>query len=227
VSLGSFGGGREVKPSFLDLAHKLPVKDLRKLLYQRLSPLDRFMIQAAHNLLETANVPEYEIRGLCLAAVRLGYLDILKWFAGIWPHVRHMVDLADAAAMAGNLHVFQLFELGRRQGVTWTSAAGAGHVHILEWGLQQGYHMPGSAYNRAAYCGQLHVLKWLLKAKGLPGIFDTDVDVCGYAAWNGQLEALQWAVDNGFPFSRAMCTEMAKDQPATLEWIRSRRIRIN
>ncbi|CAM9924860.1 unnamed protein product [Chrysoparadoxa australica] len=111
-----------------------------------------------------------------------------------------------AAARIGNLELLRLLE---SKIVTCPSqncpvtrhasldAASEGHLHVLNWLYNKGYHMGQSMGMGAGEKGHLHVLKWM-KEKGLPfdcmhgTLHGVDFLCSARAARGGHLHVLRW-----------------------------------
>jgi hypothetical protein len=200
------------EPVWLGLA-SVP-RDVRKLLYQKLTLVDKHMTRIAHGLSH-----ENMCVSCLMGCAGAGYLSLLKH---VWPRctkVSHLVcaDMCEEAAKHGQLHVIEWLEARNTPlGLALCIAAAKGHVHILEWALRTGHKLNANIYYNAAANGQLHVIQWL-KAANRP-IHAVDTDMCVAAAYNGQLAMLQWCVFNEIPFSREECRRVARD-PAVLAWL--------
>jgi hypothetical protein len=97
------------------------------------------------------------------------------------------------------------------------SAAGGGHLAVLQWARADGCPWNEWTCARAAEGGHLAVLQWL-RANGCPW----DGDTCGRAAKGGHLAVLQWARANGCPSGEWVCARAAEGgHLAMLQWARA------
>ena len=100
-----------------------------------------------------------------LEAARAGQVNILKWIHRIEPHfIQDNRDMVIAAASNGQLPVLKW--LKKKRYLWFTSgagaeAAGAGHIHILDWAHQMGCYLDSRMTAKAAQWGQFETLVWL------------------------------------------------------------------
>lgn len=114
---------------------------------------------------------------------------------------------ATLAAMKGHLECLQNALQDRDKSSSqnlwiYPYAAQNGHLHILEWLLEEGYPWDERTCQCAAFNGHLEVLKWL-QEKGCPW----DHHTCEHAAYKGHLEVLKWAHENGCPWNEETCLD--------------------
>jgi hypothetical protein len=188
----------------LNLHLLIPQKDVRKLIWRLLDPIDREMIKCAHN----RNRRPYISMTKC---AEKGYINLLK--LGItYGYSSH--SICDIAARGGHLEVFKwALENGcHRNQWTCAEAALGGHLELLQWARANGCPWNYSVCENAAQGGHLNVLKWA-RANGGPWGSST----CTWAAKNGHLEMLKWARDNGCPWDKRTCLSVAKK--GLLQWI--------
>jgi hypothetical protein len=62
-----------------------------------------------------------------------------------------------------------------------------GHLHVLQWLVENGFPWDERICEYAAYNGRLDILQWA-RENGCPW----NTWVCSYAAQNGYLDILQW-----------------------------------
>jgi hypothetical protein len=138
------------------------------------------------------------IKGIALAGARMGQLEVLEWALnrGYWS----ADGLFGEAGRGGQVSVF---EWAVKNGLKWEflysaiSAAGAGHVMLLEWMWEHGALNCTFNYcgRYAAKGGHVPVLEWI-KRRGLP--FEHYIESCWiYAARNGHVPVLDWLMVNG------------------------------
>ena len=84
------------------------------------------------------------------------------------------------------------------------SAAGGGHLEVLQWARARGFPWDKWTCAYAAGNGHLEVLQWA-RAHGCPW----DKATCACAAENGHLKVLQYARAHGCDWDKHTCTEAA------------------
>jgi hypothetical protein len=158
----------------------------------------------------------------CDIAVEFGQYEVLEWFHSIgsqWgdnsidcaikfgrlealEYMLHdgcrgySVGSCKLAAISGNLEALQLL---RSVDCEWDDtvpafAAGRGHVHLIEWAINNGCPWSERTCLHAAAYGTLETLKWL-RAKGCPW----DDKTTEHASTN---EIYLWAKGNGCPVAK-------------------------
>jgi len=85
-----------------------------------------------------------------------------------------------------------------------------GHLHILKWMKQRGYHWDGKVCSRAAYGGHLKVLKWA-REQGCPW----DEQAHSWAIWGGHKAVIDWGEQQGWPKAQERSEEGRVNM---LEW---------
>lgn len=185
--------------SWLNLHIYIPVRDVRKIIYGKLTEFDRWMVEAAHNaktLLRhyalisecvyhgTLNQLKWLVEnewggidvGTCRVAALYGRLDMLEWCVGILgSRVWHLRDITLNAVIGGHLHVLQCAEKhveNKQDTRLFSLAVEDGHLHIMTWLRENNYSLDRR-----------------------------DRDLCTMAARNGHLDVLKWLVENGFPYN--------------------------
>ena len=123
------------------------------------------------------------------------------------------------AAGAGHLHILQW---ARANGCDWDSdtccaAAKAGHLHILQWALLNGCMWNKDICSAAAGAGHLHILEWLRMIGG-----EGNSGTCSAAAGAGHLHILQWLRANGCDWDSDTCRWAARaGHLHILQWARA------
>jgi len=158
--------------------------------------------------------------GVCAAAAGGGHLELLRELrAGEFPWDS---DTCKEAAEGGHLAVL---EYARAKHCPWSSvvlnqaAARPGNIDMLRWMCKNGCMLNPEACASAAYNGLLDNLEFL---RSVP--VDWDAGVCDAAAMQNHLPVLQWAHENGCPWTnldraRLVCNSAVNAE--TREWIRS------
>jgi hypothetical protein len=129
-------------------------------------------------------------------AARHGDLDVLKWgYDGNGVGIG--CATCASAAGGGHLHVLQWLteEIGACDATTCASAALGGHLDVLTWAHENGYPWDETTCSSAALGGHLKVLEWARK-HGCPW----DEKTCSSAALGGHLDVLKWARKHGCPW---------------------------
>ena len=125
-----------------------------------------------------------------------GHLDILEWivakYSVRWGHVH-----TTAAARGGHLEVLKWL---RSRGIPWdsnavTQAAGYNHAEVVEWAVRNGGRLRPKAMYAAAERGHLEMVTLLRERLGCAMTEKT----CGWAAYGGRLEVLQYLRSGPFP----------------------------
>ena len=125
-----------------------------------------------------------------------GHLDILEWIIakyGVkWGHVH-----TTAAARHGHLEVLKWL---RARGIPWnsnavTQAAAHNHAEVVVWAVRNGGRLLPDAMYFAAERGHLEMVTLLREQLGCAMTENT----CGWAAFGGQLEVLQYLRSGQFP----------------------------
>jgi len=144
----------------------------------------------------------------CTEAAGGGHLSALKWLLENGSYCLGKF-VFKAAARNGHLHVLQWlvangYMMPRYIGL---DAAAGGHLCVLQW-LHTNDEMNYCACPNAAEHGHLHILQW---AKSVCICFDRAIPdsvkiyTCTAAAHGGQLNTLQWLVENGYPIDIDSC----------------------
>ena len=125
-----------------------------------------------------------------------GHLEILEWIipkhSVMWSTIH-----TTAAARSGHLEVLKWL---RARGIPWdsnavTQAAGYDHVAVVEWAVHNGGRLRPNAMCAAAERGHLEMVTLLRERLGCAMTEKT----CGWAAYGGQLEVLQYLRSGQFP----------------------------
>jgi len=226
----------------LDLDRLIPIRDVRQLVWRKLTPYDREMVRCAHN---SERIPDIDWRFM-LRCARLGYVKLLELgydhelnvtyqvmrkagrgghletFQWVCAHFDEWccLDACAAIAMGGNL---LLLQWARTQGCSWdfqtpANAACKGHLHVLQWIHTQECELDDPwICASAAVNGHLGVLQWL-RANDYPW----DTCTCWRAAQRGHLSVLKWARANGCPWDHHVVLDAKRNgHMHVVEWARA------
>eukprot|EP00594_Rhizosolenia_setigera_P014942 CAMPEP_0178967800 /NCGR_PEP_ID=MMETSP0789-20121207/17831_1 /TAXON_ID=3005 /ORGANISM="Rhizosolenia setigera, Strain CCMP 1694" /LENGTH=301 /DNA_ID=CAMNT_0020653521 /DNA_START=30 /DNA_END=935 /DNA_ORIENTATION=+ len=169
----------------------------------------------------------YLLREICNVAAGEGRLDLLNqvlYNIEDEDDKRFIFEEVDCyAAKNGTLNVLKWYDT---KGFNFYKdcyaeiAAKHGHLHILKW-LREEKRLE---LERELYCeviwgsGQLHVMKWLREQE-----VDWDDWTFRYAAWNGNINILQWLHNEGCPWPRGDAYLVSDEDvtPEVIDWCRS------
>ena len=123
------------KVSWLNL-HLFVVKDVRKLIFKKLTFLERIIVEYSHG--NPALFEKHKIF-ICEIAAEYGHLEVLKWARENgcpWD----ILTCTYAAAKGGHLEVLKWARENRCPWNIWTCAYAAwgGHLEALKWARQNG-----------------------------------------------------------------------------------------
>lgn len=155
---------------------------------------------------------------ICLAAAKCGYFNIYNWTS---PRFQAgITDVANAAISGGQLKFLRKLEATyyyRPDPAACTLAVRHNHIEILKWLLN--YVNYKNIYDNAIKYGRLDILQWAA-VRGIKGL---SYHHCHLAAFNGQLEIVQWFYHTKrFTFEAMMCTMAARgNKLEILKWLRS------
>ena len=143
--------------------------------------------------------------------------------------------MRDAVAATGlefkEIHVWKAAKLGclravkrlQRRGrltsgeYTLCSAAGGGHLEVLQWLRANDCPWVMNTCSRAVEGRHLEVLQWA-RANGC----QWNERTCTWAAWWGRLEILKWAHENGCPWDAKTCAfALMGGHLDVLQWARA------
>ena len=153
------------KVSWLNL-HLFVVKDVRKLIFKKLTLLERIIVEYSHG---NPALFEKHKNYICVYAAAEGHLEVLKWVRqNGCPWNKRTCAYA---ALGGNLEVLKW---ARQNGCPWDNltcenAARGGHLEVLKWARQNGCPWDEFTSFYAEKEGNLEVLKWA-RENGCPCI---------------------------------------------------------
>ena len=129
---------------------------------------------------------------VCTYAAKCGKLEMLKTF-----HARNYTwdaKTSASAAGAGHLDVFSWAVDNGCPHDEWTYgvAAANGHMHILEFAHDRGYVIGGMTVSLAIESGNFEIVKWMYEKVGCQEISSL---LCYYATLDGRLDIISWARD--------------------------------
>ena len=125
-----------------------------------------------------------------------GHVDILEWLVPKYNVKWGKIHTA-AAARGGHLVALQWLRARR---IPWdsnavTQAAAYNHAEVVMWAVQNGGHLRLNAMWAAAERGHLEMVRLLRERLGC----SMDAKTCGWAAYGGRLEVLQYLRSGQFP----------------------------
>jgi hypothetical protein len=181
----------------LKLDRFIPLKDVRKLIWRHLTPLDREMCRLAQN--QRRKLDYFDLDECIMS----GYLNLLQWLSTI-------EELSDDCYMFaveyGQLSILEW--LCKRYGYPAKNgprlcgrAARFGHLHILQWARSVNIQWDDRVCSSAASGGHLHILQWA-RANNCPWNEDT----CTEAVQEGYVHIFEWAKNNGAPLDDWLVT---------------------
>ena len=170
------------------------VKDVRKLIFKKLTLLERIFVEYSHGY--PALFEKHKIY-ICSVAAGYGHLELLKWARQNgcpWNG-----GPCTTAAFGGHLEVLKW---ARENGCPWgeltcAQAAKGGHLEVLKWARQNGCPWDRMTCAYAAWGGHLEVLKWA-RQNGCPWDERTR-EWAERSCAKGRQEVLNWANENGCP----------------------------
>lgn len=190
--------------SWLNL-HLWCSRDVRKLIYSRLSVFDRYMVEVAHGVGGIIN-------GFIQNAVLNRYVSLAEWAR---QHgYRLEPNLWNYAAANGHMHMLQWLHDKECpwDGCAPLHAAHHGHLCALQWMSQLGYPLHFATMSNA---GTVEIVHWLREI-GVPW----QSDLCENAARNGRLSVLKCARENGCPWNVFTFARAAmRGDMAMLQWL--------
>lgn len=259
--------------SWLNLHRHIKQRDVRKIIYRKLTTYDLFIVKIAHNKARekhnAATTAEHDY--LVYHYARNGYINLLQWLHNTCPgygmrEYAHIIAIeckqvetfmwlaktwplgdysrcCESAAKLGQLENFRyIMSTGHElSDFVHAFAAEKGHLHILQWLNENKYCLnPPLISEGAAAGGHINIIEWLrtidcvwyasllfgavyhihvlewLKSNKLSFL----KDVCNTAASNGQLDALKWGIDNGYPFDRQQCFNLSTRHKNIQDWLK-------
>jgi hypothetical protein len=197
------------KPALLNLGDLGIYKDLRKLVYDKLTEYDRQLVLLA---LDTAASSHYLYNDMWfrLSCVANGYLSLLK-------HASERItkqfpnDWANVAAKNGHIHMLEwLHENGCDLYYAAGHAASCDKLHVIKWLRDKDASWTHNVCFGAALGGHLSLLQWA-REHG----YDWDRSATSVASYNGHLSLLRWAVENGCPINVDNCLARSRKPEIT------------
>ena len=210
-----------VRVSYLNLHTLIPQRDVRKLIYAKLTRHEFFTVCVAHGRSSSFPVEfadhcaengylellQWAIEKKCVHnsriyyyAARNGHLKLLQWFWEESSNIkRRDRNACTGAAQGGHLEILQWVKsLSSHEQIGWVSvvcliAAEKGYLNILKWVEGQDYRIGPSVCFQAAKNGHLNILQWV--DLFTEGTWDWN-DCYNAAAENGHLEVVQWLRKN-------------------------------
>ena len=178
-------------PSFLNLHQVLPVKDLRKLLYAKLDPYDRFLVMVAHGHPVGSLYDSFDFQMWC---AQHGYLSLMP----VSIPTSHIARIVEHAVINGQTNIVHQFRYSLTRCMSHV-AAWAGQLEILQMMKNStvGMYIDGCLCV-AASRGHLHVLRWLVETT-TTAVKPQCIDIAFDSAMeHGQTHIVDWLLDSGF-----------------------------
>lgn len=156
-------------------------------------------------------------KGLAVEVARS--TDTLNWVLSAGMPIDTLVTQAAASALVPEAQAC-MCALLNPEGLDYLHAAWEGQMRALQWLYATKSPQSEEIYMYAAGGGQLGVLEWARDA-GVPRGDDIwQGNATGSAAENGQLEALQWLVKEGFEWdARTIMAAAQGGHMVILEWL--------
>jgi hypothetical protein len=204
----------------LHLERFLPIRDVRKLIWAKLTPHELELVRCAQN---SQRKPEMDWMEFAAYCGECGFLSLILW----------AIDITRDGATRTRLLYNSWVATMRRSAML--GAARYGRVNVLKRilmddDLSKRPHEASELYLEAAYANQLEVLRVLnerpfccrrrLKhgscwTSWYPGI---EGNLCRIAASNGNLEILRWLKENGAHWCESTYAAAAKN-PIVFRWL--------
>lgn len=207
------------KVALLNLHLWINIKDIRRLIYNKLSTYDKIIVQYTHTM---SKKTQFEV-GFSNHCAQHNYLELYQWCFGRSLLTYHKVAhdyftlyaisnqlywsynppdesvfrcATQLAALYGNLNMLQwAFHEGHdnKSVRICIFAAGKGYLDILQWARANGCRWDSNTFRIAAMYGQLNTLQWAFD-NGCPR-FDL---LCDVAVECNHVHILDWALKHGF-----------------------------
>jgi len=180
-------------PVPLHLDRHLPVRDVRRLIWAKLAPVDLEMIRCAHNSRREPKLNEADRAQV----IQRGHLAFIQW---CWKQGQiEYYSALRVAARAGHVHVLEWLH-DMHVVITWNvkecqEAAKGGHLAAMQYLRKVG--TPWDTYTTAyaTMSGSVELMQWML-TNGAPdvgrGLF------VEYACRGHQLPMVQWLCANNY-----------------------------
>lgn len=176
------------KVSWLNLHHHFS-RDIRKLIYRKLTHHERYLTELAHGL----NPKPVEIGKY---AAKRGWLNLVRWAHRNGQKIKQTAIIK--AAKHNHQHVLQWLNMvGCKKPLqACDKAAKYNHFKLLQWLKANGWAWHVSTCANAAKSGHLHILKWLRDSTIHEDVCPWDEYTCAVASKHGHLHVLEWLKPN-------------------------------
>ena len=236
------GNNKRVRKSvsLLGLEDWVPIRDVRKLIWNHLNPIDKLMVWGAHGVHTWFEQDRYWFVK-CL--VKYGYLELLLWYTCgkkdivtkiiYYGHAQHLhmikwiaendfehfnsVGISQVAASKGNLNILKYI---RSLGLPLTDdvsirGAANGYIEIVKWAKEMGYEIYSRAtLNIAIERENTELLKWCLDNTDA-----SEFQPCWLACRKDKLNMLKIMINHGCYFDRELCLNAVVKDSEIETWI--------
>lgn len=216
------------QPCLLNLNLFLPIRDLRKMIWKKLTKFDMKMIWIAHGtkkysfsakefavscakhgyvnllkstLLQTQNT---EMLNTCLcAALKKGQINVVEYF--MKQNYRKLVRPFDFHFAACKGHV-KILELLKNHGHKWIKETCwyiSKNPETLKWAIKNGCEWDTATFHWGIQRGHLESLKWAIDNE-CPT--PDGPEYCKSALYKTKYEVFKWLTQQGFPFDATNIT---------------------
>jgi hypothetical protein len=194
---------RVKKPVYpLNLGDWIPQKDVRKLIWNKLTRLDKLMVWAAHGVNKYMQICPHIV---FLDCIEFGYLDLLLW------HISEEAASILIVRCSNHLHmikwVIQNMPNNFDSVIVSERTADDGHLEILQYLHDNKFEIHSDICSIAAASGHLDVLKW-----GYENKYELDFIKCLCKTKNDS-EVNEWLVSLLVPDVDTMVRLLPPDDP--------------
>lgn len=232
--------------SLLGLEDWVPIRDVRKLIWTYLNPIDKLMVWSAHGV---HTYLEREVYWFRIQLVRYGYLELLLWstdgeksvvtkliYRGK-PKYLHMIKwiaendfehfdsitISKYAAKRGHLDILKyIHSLGLPLiEDVYVQGVKGGHVEIFTWVKEMGYEISNYVTLYVAiYNGHTKFLSWYLKNMDFSKISGIHQHTLFSIACRGDnFDTLKMLINCGFEFPKEDCLRVVIQGSEIHTWI--------
>jgi hypothetical protein len=180
-------------------------RDLRKLIYSKLTKDDKCMIRYAHAIKRKPRPKICFLRNAYLRYAQQGHWNVLKWIVENHRQsaLQEHEDTLDLLMDTNDTPLIQWFLVTAKHGLSLDTigrlAAWRGNLDLLQWAFAIGCKLTEPICNGAASCGDMRMLEWLFVTHGCKW----DWSQCVEAVDAGHVHVLQWAHAKGYNMDRS------------------------